>query len=447
MYNQHTSVHEQGMMAIHSLQSLYNLIATKTGIHPHTSQQMLPQGVSPATLAQLQHQPVTSPVWQSIIQQLTIGETYFMRNSGQFQLLRTVILPDMIARRRATRTLTLASIGCSTGEEAYSLAITLYERLPDHAQWQINIIGVDINQTALDHARRAIYRPWSFRNVAADFREQYFITTAGGDYQLDHSIARMVSFQRGNILTGLALPAIDILFCRNLLMYFSDEQTASAEAQLYRLLKDDGWLLMGQAERLHHASADRYDTDIYPTLPIYRKRQPAPAPPTPDDPAPPSAYQAAVDALHGGNLIGAETHLTAQLQEDSDHVGAQVLLGYIYASRQQARQAEAYLARALEHDPLYADAHYIRALIASEQNDDGSAIVHLNTALYANRDHLLALLTLGDIHANVQRPAQAQRLWELAQRLAERMADMPYVADFSEMTMAQLREELARRLA
>jgi chemotaxis protein methyltransferase CheR len=104
--------------------------------------------------------------WEELALLLTIGETYFFRDSGQFSLLRQQILPELIERNKGIRSLRIWSAGCSTGEEPYSLAILVHELLPAGSDWNILIIGTDVNKHAITAARRGIYRQHSLRTLS-----------------------------------------------------------------------------------------------------------------------------------------------------------------------------------------------------------------------------------------------------------------------------------------
>src|SRR6185369_3291595 len=114
---------------------------------------------------------------------LTIGETYFFREQSSFDILENSILPDLIASRRGRgQRLRIWSAGCSTGEEAYSLAILLSRLIPDQREWQITILATDINSSALGKAVQGVYSDWSFRGVPQWIRQRYFKKTHDGRY-------------------------------------------------------------------------------------------------------------------------------------------------------------------------------------------------------------------------------------------------------------------------
>ena len=130
---------------------------------------------------------------RGLVSRLTVGETYFFRNRGQFTALRDQILPEIIRRRRGKhQCLRIWSAGCSTGEEPYSLAILLRELLADIGDWNIHILATDINEDALAAAREGVYRNWSFREVEEHYRQQYF-TPEGESSRIRPEVQSMVT--------------------------------------------------------------------------------------------------------------------------------------------------------------------------------------------------------------------------------------------------------------
>ena len=226
----------------------------------------------------LSAQPATHPLWQRLVQVATIGETYFFRNSPQFEALRTNVLPPLIEQRRksGSKQLRLWSAGCATGEEPYSLAILLRELLPDIATWNISLLGTDINEAYLQEAREGLYRARSFRNETPDaIRERWFTSTKGG-YQLNPTIRQMVVFRSLN-LTADDFPSFetntmhtDVILCRNVTIYFDRETTRQLTSRFHRALNNDGWLVVGHSE----PQADLYEgfkAENFENTVFYRK--------------------------------------------------------------------------------------------------------------------------------------------------------------------------------
>jgi chemotaxis protein methyltransferase CheR len=141
----------------------------------------------------------SDPEWQKLASLITIGESYFFRDKGQFAVLREQGLPELIAAREPQRTLKVWSAGCSSGEEPYSLAILVDELFPQAANWQVRILGTDIDGDAIDRARQGIYSPWSFRMCRDGLQRDYF-TGRKDAWKIKEQIRSQVEFHSGNLL-------------------------------------------------------------------------------------------------------------------------------------------------------------------------------------------------------------------------------------------------------
>ena len=167
--------------------------------------------------------------WKQLIPLITTIESYFFRDQGQINLLRRVILPELIESRQKTKTLTLWSAGCSTGEEPYTLSILLQQLLPDWNSWNINILGTDVNEEALNKGKQGLYTAWSFRLVDPDIRNQYFLRQ-GQDWKINSSTQNSVKFFKLNLVKDkyydpnyTAIQDVDLIICRNVFVYFEKE--------------------------------------------------------------------------------------------------------------------------------------------------------------------------------------------------------------------------------
>ena len=143
--------------------------------------------------------PSTRYEWDELVLLITNNESYFFRDSGQMALLRQTILPELIRRRCSRGALRVWSVGCSTGEEVYSIAILLAELLPDRHRWDLAIVGTDINARAVARAREGRYSAWSFRMVDPAVRDRYF-SFKGGEWVIHSDIRSMASFRTGNLM-------------------------------------------------------------------------------------------------------------------------------------------------------------------------------------------------------------------------------------------------------
>ena len=244
------------------------LIARRLGLHfPEGRRANLEQGLRKAChaasvprletyLAWLTTLPTASQEWRRLAGSLTVGETYFFRDCASLAALEQHVLPSLIAAQRARDILQLRiwSAGCATGEEPYSLAILLDRLLPECSQWHVTILATDINPEALETAQRGLYRAWSLRETPVWLRERYFCRRSATTFEVAPQIRQMVTFVPCNLADDddLAMVAntrtIDIILCRNVLMYFTPEVQRAVVAQLQRALVPGGWLVVGAVE-------------------------------------------------------------------------------------------------------------------------------------------------------------------------------------------------------
>lgn len=196
---------------------------------------------------------------------LTVGETYFFRDPLSFAVLDNYVLPE-IEKDRQGKPLRIWSAGCATGEEAYSIAISLmshYAKQNALVQPEIEILASDINPQSLELARKGTYRRWSFREVPGFIQNRFFSLNSEHRYRIDDKVKELVKF----FYLNLAQPDsdfprdengttnLDVIFCRNVLIYFSPEQTAEVLYKFYKALRPGGWLFLGPTEIPHPTPA------------------------------------------------------------------------------------------------------------------------------------------------------------------------------------------------
>ncbi|NJN61355.1 MAG: hypothetical protein HC795_07335 [Coleofasciculaceae cyanobacterium RL_1_1] len=224
--------------------------------------------------------------WQCIVQQISITESYFFRDRGQFQLLREQILPQLIAERRQVANATgqkpclrLWSAASSTGEEPYSLAILVWELISDLANWDVRIIGTDINEAAIATARKAVYSDWSFRQVDPAIRDRYFkhrLNAIDKPWQLDRNIVNLVTFYPLNLSqpsypdSELDLVDLDLILCRNVFIYLNEQTIRDILDRMARTLNRNGYLLTAHAE-LQHQDTRAFKAQLCPQSVIYQR--------------------------------------------------------------------------------------------------------------------------------------------------------------------------------
>jgi chemotaxis protein methyltransferase CheR len=198
--------------------------------------------------------PQRSRELESMVSHLTNNETYFFREATQLRVFSDNVLRTLRERKTATgeRRLRILSAGCSTGEEALSLAMLLLDSGHFFWNWDLQVVGIDIDNVALEKARRGLYFRNSFRSVEAALIERHFLPEGAGHRAKDN-VRRLVTLRQGNLLDrasyeGLA-PA-DVVFCRNVLIYFSDDSIRRAVEIFFECLAPGGYLFLGHAESL-----------------------------------------------------------------------------------------------------------------------------------------------------------------------------------------------------
>ncbi len=191
---------------------------------------------------------------------LTIGETFFFRDSNTFEGIERVIIPDLIKSRHSDLSpLRIWSAGCSTGEEPYTLAI-LFKRLFCHyQQYQFQILGTDVNKESLEKANKGFYKEWSFRGAPHWLKNDFFAQVDGG-YQLNSSVTSAVEFRYLNLVSNeyssalYGFSPLDIILCRNTMMYFTSDVRNKIIDRMLLWLSDDGWLILSPSEVPHVAN-------------------------------------------------------------------------------------------------------------------------------------------------------------------------------------------------
>jgi chemotaxis protein methyltransferase CheR len=230
--------------------------------------------------------PLTRHQIAVLASHLTIGETYFFREPHIFAMLEGEILPAlMCARREGARCLRIWSAGCATGEEPYSIAISISKVIRDRRDWDITILATDINPRFQQTAAAGVYREWSFRRTPAWIKARYFSRQAGGRLAILSEIQTMVTFAYLNLVDDVYpspltnTMAMDVIFCRNVLMYLAPEQAQQVVHKLYHALADGGWLIVSPSETSHVLFASFQAVSI-PGAILYRKDVSCESPPS-----------------------------------------------------------------------------------------------------------------------------------------------------------------------
>jgi len=208
---------------------------------------------------------------RELMNDLSTNETYFFREDFQLKAFREEILPTLLAKKGRRGNIRIWSAGCSSGEEPYTIAMILKETMGKDAP-QVEIIGSDFNRQMVEKARLGLYNPSSFRTIQDSFLKKYF-TEEGRKYRIKDEVRKMVEFDTTNILHSDSAPHLkdlDVVFCRNVIIYFSADAKRRAVEQFYKILKPGGYLLLGHSESLMSVSTSFELVHLKNDL-VYRK--------------------------------------------------------------------------------------------------------------------------------------------------------------------------------
>jgi chemotaxis protein methyltransferase CheR len=209
--------------------------------------------------------------YEALLERLLTQETSFFRYPAVYGALEKKILPEIQERKfwETPRTLRIWSAGCSTGEEPYSIAITVSDALKFPEAWEIEILATDVSRRALRHAERGAYSRRSLGEVSLHQVESYFSPTKHG-YQVRPRIRRLISFAQMNLVDSFYVGKLDCIFCMNVLMYFSAQRRLSILRRYYDALEPGGYFLLGHSETLSNVPMN-FESMVLGDCLIYRK--------------------------------------------------------------------------------------------------------------------------------------------------------------------------------
>ncbi|HLJ86053.1 MAG TPA: protein-glutamate O-methyltransferase CheR [Candidatus Angelobacter sp.] len=219
--------------------------------------------------------------YDSLLQRLLTQETSFFRYPAIYEALEKKVLPELHMKKfwENPRSLRIWSAGCATGEEPYSVAITIADTLEFADAWNLHILATDISRQALDHAEHGIYDAREVEKINPRQREQYFSRT-GDHYVVKPRVRNMITFAPMNLAQVVYMGKFDCIFCMNVLIYFSEERQAQLIQRFYEYLEPGGYLFLGHAESIAKSDVT-FETHVYRDSRIYQKpallRRPAAA--------------------------------------------------------------------------------------------------------------------------------------------------------------------------
>jgi len=361
-------------------------------------------------------------VFDTLIANLTVGETYFFREPAQFEVLRSRVLPDLRRGLSDGAKLRIWSAGCASGEEAYSLAILLEEQ---GLAEQATVLGTDISRAFLQRAREASYGIWSLRGSPGATASPNF-ERRGDHFVVNPRLRRRVEFRYLN-LAERAYPSpengtadVDLILCRNVMIYFDMETVRQVAQRFYQCLKPGGWLIAGPSDPPLWDCAP-FRTRVTDGCVVYQREdaavngmQPRPVPIAfpapvraelvaaesfPDVPAlpldPPFEEPTAPSPVPAGSDLDAVVEQVRRLADSGNSLAAE-----------QAAIVS------LREFPLSPDLHYLHAIVCVELGRSEVAIASLRRVLYIDPTLALAHFMLASILLRAGRPDEAQRSYQ-----------------------------------
>jgi chemotaxis protein methyltransferase CheR len=387
------------------------------------------------------------PELTALVSALTVPETYFFRHIEQFNAFADVVLPNARSLCRSFRKISVLSAGCASGEEPYSLAILAREQGADFAG-NVAIRAVDANPVMLAKARRACYSAWALRETPPDLRRRWF-RPVGREFALEDSFRSAVTFQETNLAQEnaelWAVPSCyDVIFCRNVLMYFTQESAQALVDRLTRSLVPGGYLFLGHAETLRGLSQDYHLRHTHGAFYYQRKDAPLHAPvathrglgsisspgevPVAEAPSTGTwmetiqlasqriqtlvARPVAESGGRGEIQTGTQLHLVLEFLKNERFADALGLLerlppesvadpdvlllrAVLHTHNGQLEEAEKVCGQLLERDGSNTGAHYLLALCRESAGDALGALDHDRVAIYLDPGFAMPRLHLG----------------------------------------------------
>ena len=478
-------------------------IADNIGLHfPQDRWQDLMRGIDSAArdsgtsdtqsfIEQLMSRSLSKREIEMLASHLTVGETYFFRDEITFAALEEHILHKLIRQRQnGERCLRIWSAGCCTGEEPYSIMILLNRLLPDPGNWRVTLLATDINPRFLERASSGIYGGWSFRATPLHIREQYFTKTAEGRFRIDPRIRKRATFTYLNLAEDVYpsllnnTNAMDIIFCRNVLMYFSPKTAEKVICKFHRCLVEGGLLIVSPMESPQGLTCE-FAREHYPGVVFYRKNSNqshitetsiprfqaegtgtsflspldgitdesmAWLPETDSKTRPIDEVTDGVTAtlppgpLEQARVLydqGCYEEATEKLHiavQDPGNIEAKMLLARTLANQGRLSEALAWCVKAVAADKLNPASRYLLAVILQEQGQVTDAIAALKLALYLDPEFVLACFALGILFRHQGRPREAEKYFQHALTKLGGYPPEHHLAEGEGMTVGRLGE-------
>ncbi|MFZ1010141.1 MAG: CheR family methyltransferase [Candidatus Sulfotelmatobacter sp.] len=432
---------------------------------------------------------------------LTVGETYFFREKRSLEVLERDIVPELIQTRK-DRAIRIWSAGCATGEEPYSIAILLSKLMAGLEKWDVEILATDLNFKSLQKASEGIYGEWSFRGTPPRVRSAYFEAVDKDRWAIRPAIKKMVTFAQFNLVDNSfpwhsnsrhsnSIHGFDVIFCRNVLMYFTPEGINKVVRQLYRSLASNGWLIVSPTETSHELFSE-FAAVNFGDVTLYRKsaadsRKTVTLPSVVYDEngsgshLPEQRFKSSELAMapvcttaqksqdHGIDSENAEPHVpsfgkpsaihgagraddarqiigTLPSQNGND-VQAMLLLARACADQGNLAAALIWCDKAIAADKMAARAYYLRATILQEQGTLPDAVFAFKQTVYVEPQFVLGHFSLGNLALKHGRLSESEKHFENVLLLLAQYDPEDIVPESEGLSVGTLRDMIVSRRA
>lgn len=345
---------------------------------------------------------------KALASHLTIGETYFFRDKRVFEILESHVFSELIKSRRGREQgLRIWSAACSSGEEPYSVAILLARILPDLKDWNVSILATDISPISLKKASEGVYGEWSFRDTPRWVKDGYFKRTQN-KFEIVPRIRRMVTFSSLNLAEDPypaiinATNAMDIIFCRNVLIYFSRDRADTVICNLSRCLVDGGWLVVSPVEVPGATLPPLLYPVRFPDAVLYQKGKKPEEDVLRQMPESSMAIQKTAIVEKTQKIPhAAQAKRQEKAPQIHDHnfsdIGKMSNQARQLADQGKLPDALALCEEAKKYDKLNPALHYLQATILQEMGKLDDAAASLQRALYIDQEFAIAHFALGHL--------------------------------------------------
>lgn len=400
-----------------------------------------------------------------LVENLTVNETYFFRH---FSTVESSILPSLVKGNK-TKTIKIWSAGCSSGEEPYTIAMVLNELIPRMKEWSIQIKGTDIDKSVIDIAKSGEYKKWSMRQISDYYLDKYFTKTEHNTYLINDQIKQSTHFSLHNLLSedypseSTGTENLDIIFCRNVTIYFGLDDTTKIVKRFYDCLNYGGYLIVGHSEPSPFVY-DQFDHMIIGDMVVYQKNrrvvehiktpkvsrknqrervEPVKIRSIPENDLMSSSLATLFDAaknFYTNHNYDKSLELLAQIRTiQKNHIEANYLSALIFANLQKFDRALPFLELVLAEDALHKESYYLRALMQKENKNYELAIESLKKALYIDNGFILAYYELLVNHVLMKNLDAANQVYRQLKKLVLNLDDTDNVGIVEHLKIANLK--------